>query len=179
MLLTYRHRTLLSVAISLAHEYRCFENYQQSLAPRCSQSERADQDWCKWLGVFLFLADENLALRLGQEPLLNESSRQIVTSQLSACFASCLEDSGSWESNFELYIELRKARELVHSLRKNGLENKTRILLADLENTQRSLNRWRRQHKSSANGISCAHSLYGKAHRGTGAMSPLHYWLEH
>jgi hypothetical protein len=166
------------VAISLAHEGRCFENCQQSLAPRCSENEKADEDWCKLLGVFLFLADENLALRLGQESLLIESSRRIVTSQLSAYFASCLEDSGLWESLFELYIELRKARELVHSLRRNGLENKTQNILANLEHIQRGLDRWRRQHASGANGISCARSLYVKTDRCAGATSPLHYWLD-
>ena len=143
------------MAISLAHEGRCFENSMQATPFACSENEKTDHEWSNLLCVFLFLADENLALRLGREPLLSESARQTVTSQLSASFASCLDDSFIWESTFELYIELRKARKLVHAMATNrrGGDNKPSNVLPTLEHIQRNLARWRRQHRKSVEGM--------------------------
>lgn len=146
------------MAISLAHEGRCFENSLQATPLTCSEVERVDHAWSKLLCVFLFLSDENLALRLGREPLLSDSARQTVMGQLSASFASCLDDSFIWESTFELYVELGKVRKLVHAMAANerGGESKPLNILPTLEHIQRNLARWRRQHKSGIEGMSKA-----------------------
>ncbi|KIV93928.1 hypothetical protein PV10_05102 [Exophiala mesophila] len=148
--------TLLSVAISLAHEGRCFENPLQHKSSACSETEKAEQEWTKLLCVFLFMADENLALRLGREPLLSESARQTVMTRLSASFASCLDDSFIWESTLELYIEHRKARQSIQALAtgRPGSEYESPNVLPTLEHIQRNLARWRRRHKTGIEGSS-------------------------
>ena len=96
--------------------------------------------------MFIYLADESLATRLGLEPLLPEKSKQIVKDRFATTFAESLPDSHLWESYFELSIETRKGREFLHSLKSPGASFSDLNLVHHLEHLRRALQRWRRQY---------------------------------
>ncbi|KAM0424161.1 hypothetical protein ACHAPT_010530 [Fusarium lateritium] len=135
---------LLSNAIALAHEGCCFEN--EAHAPSTTPSEAIRQEWSRLVCVFIYLADESLATRLGLEPLLPEKSRQVVKDRFSATFADSLPDSTLWEGYLELAAEARKGREFLHSLKKPGVSLPSLNLVPNLEHLRRALSRWRRQY---------------------------------
>ncbi|KAL7911701.1 hypothetical protein GGI35DRAFT_296457 [Trichoderma velutinum] len=171
-------RTLLSVAISLAHKARCFENSHQGSFQAQPLNQKADQDWPKVLGIFLFLADENLALRLGLEPLLSATARQVVIGRLSTSFASCLENSAMWESYFELYLIHGQARDLVHAFRKECAEKRTPDILSSLEHIERKLDRWKKQQSIDNDGTTTTKMWFMKANGYSEIITPLRYWLD-
>jgi hypothetical protein len=96
--------------------------------------------------VFLYLADENLAMRLGLHPLLPAQSAEVVKNRYSTTFASTLPNTALWESYYELSAETRKASLLLQSLKKGGLTLANVNLLPELEHIERALGRWKRQH---------------------------------
>lgn len=96
--------------------------------------------------MFIYLADEGLATRLGLEPLLPEKSRQVVKDRFATTFAESLLDSHLWEGYFELSIETRKGREFLHSLKARGGSFSDLDLVPHLERLRRALQRWRRQY---------------------------------
>ncbi|KAF7545561.1 hypothetical protein G7Z17_g9088 [Cylindrodendrum hubeiense] len=137
---------LLSNAIALAHEGCCFEYEPPSATTKMSEAETVRQEWSRLVCVFIYLTDEGLATRLGLEPLLPEKSRQVVRDQYSTTFADSLQDSMLWEGYFELFVEARKGREFLHSLKKTGASLSNQNLVPNLERLGRALNRWERQY---------------------------------
>lgn len=144
---------LLSNAIALAHEGCCFEYEAPSNTTTMSEAETIRQEWSRLVCVFIYLTDEGLATRLGLEPLLPEKSRQVVRDRYSTTFADSLQDSMLWEGYFELFVEARKGREFLHSLKKTGASLSNQNLVPNLEHLGRALNRWKRQyhHRHNAN----------------------------
>ncbi|EWY85906.1 hypothetical protein FOYG_10575 [Fusarium oxysporum NRRL 32931] len=138
--------SLLSNAIALAHEGCCFQH--ESLGSRVASSnlDSIKKEWNGLLCVFIYLADEGLATRLGLEPLLPEKSRQVVKDRFATTFAESLLDSHLWEGYFELSIETRKGREFLHSLKVRGGSFSDLDLVPHLERLRRALQRWRRQY---------------------------------
>lgn len=135
---------LLSTAIALAHEGCCFDN---DLQPASSEKEASRQQWNQLICVFIYLADEHLAMRQGLRPLLPEGLSEAVQNRFSTTFASLLPDSALWESYYDLYAETRKARTLFQSLKRAGWPTAANVdFLPDLEHIDRALGRWRRQH---------------------------------
>lgn len=111
-----------------------------------SEAETIRQEWSRLVCVFIYLTDEGLATRLGLEPLLPEKSRQVVRDRYSTTFADSLQDSMLWEGYFELFVEARKGREFLHSLKKTGASLSNQNLVPNLEHLGRALNRWKRQY---------------------------------
>ncbi|KAM5360960.1 hypothetical protein ACJZ2D_013414 [Fusarium nematophilum] len=142
---------LLSNAIALAHEGCCFEN--EGHTPSAPSAEAIRQEWSRLICVFIYLADEGLATRLGLEPLLPEKSRQVVKDRFSTTFADSLSDSTLWEGYFELAVEARKGREFLHSLKKMEASLSDLNLVPNLDHLRRALSRWKRQyqHRHDAN----------------------------
>ncbi|KAK3897543.1 hypothetical protein C8A05DRAFT_47887 [Staphylotrichum tortipilum] len=140
---------LLSTAIALAHEGGCFEYLDAqsgSGGPSGSPQEGWKQQWNQVICVFLHLADENLAMRLGLNPLLSKQSSEVIRSRYSTTFASILPDAEVWESYYDLSIETREASILLQSLKQSGLTLDNVNLLPELEHIERALVRWKRQH---------------------------------
>ncbi len=135
---------LLSTAIALAHEGGCFE-YLDVQSTSASQ-EGWKQQWNQVICVFLHLADENLAMRLGLNPLLSKQSSEVIRNRYSTTFASILPDAEVWESYYDLSIETREASILLQSLKQSGLTLDNANLLPELEHIERALVRWERQH---------------------------------
>ena len=105
------------------------------------------QQWNQLICVFIYLADEHLAMRLGLNPLLPEGSSEAVRNRFSTTFASLLPDSALWESYYDLHAETRKARTLFQSLKKAGWPTTANVdILPDLEHIERGLSRWRLHH---------------------------------
>lgn len=145
---------LLSTAIALAHEGCCFEYIDAQGAESPSDSPQqgpCKQQWNQLICVFLYLADENLAMRLGLNPLLSEQSSEVVRSRYSTTFASILPDTALWEAYYDLSAETRKASLLLHSLKQGGLTLANPNLLPELEHLERALGRWKRQHAACFN----------------------------
>ncbi|KAI9172838.1 d-lactate dehydrogenase [Paramyrothecium foliicola] len=145
---------LLSNAIALAQEGCCFESDQHGVSstselpsPVGSRKETFKKQWNQLICVFIYLADEHLAMRLGLNPLLAEEPNRMVRKRFSTTFASLLPNSAVWESYFDLFTEVRKARLLLQSLKRNwrptwaDADN-----LHELEHLDRALSRWKRQH---------------------------------
>ncbi|KAK0124480.1 hypothetical protein ONS95_009432 [Cadophora gregata] len=137
---------LLSNAIALAQEGCCFETEVEGQPSSQSEAAAAQKVWKRTICVFVYLADEHMALRLGLEPLLPEKSRRIVKDRFSKVFASALPNSELWESVFELTDEIRKARELLRTSKQPSSRLNSDELVAELEYVKRSLDRWKRQH---------------------------------
>ncbi|KAH6663274.1 hypothetical protein F5X68DRAFT_177918 [Plectosphaerella plurivora] len=135
---------LLSSAIALAQESRCFEQDSRELSGKLSTYESFKQEWNQIVCVFIHLADESLSVRLGLETLLPAKSIDAVRGRFSTSFASLLPESALWESYHELFLEARKARELLLSLKKSKAAIVARAVLPDLEHVDRGLSRWRR-----------------------------------
>ncbi|KAJ4129646.1 zinc finger transcriptional activator [Fusarium falciforme] len=136
---------LLANAIALAREGCYFEIETRSLLDSINNDKTANRDWAHVICVFIYLADEHLALRLDLEPLLPESSRKIVVHRLSKMFTRALPEKEHWESYFELTEEMRKAREYLHELKQTASRPYSYDLVPILEYTQRRLERWKRQ----------------------------------
>ncbi|KAJ4289993.1 zinc finger transcriptional activator [Collariella sp. IMI 366227] len=111
---------LLSTAIALAQEGCCFDYFdaQASTGPPASEQELCKQQWNQLICVFVYLADENLAMRLGLNPLLPERSSEVVRNRYSTTFAAILPDTALWESYYDLAAETKKATLLLESLKK-------------------------------------------------------------
>jgi len=141
---------LLSTAIALAHEGGCFEYLDaqsSSGGPPGSWSQEGwKQQWNQVICVFLHLADENLAMRLGLNPLLSKQSSDVIRSRYSTTFASILPDAEIWESYYDLSVETREASISLQSLKQGGLTLDNVNLLPELEHIERALIRWKRQH---------------------------------
>ncbi|KAF5006341.1 hypothetical protein FDECE_7269 [Fusarium decemcellulare] len=144
---------LLSSAIALAHEGCCFDNEAPGSSATPSSLDHIRKEWNRLICVFLYLADEGLATRLGLEPLLPEKARQAVKDRFSTTFADSLPDSMLWESYFELSIETGKGREFLYSLKKPGMSLSNLDLVPHLEHLRRALSRWKRQyyHRETTN----------------------------
>ncbi|RGP70109.1 d-lactate dehydrogenase cytochrome [Fusarium sporotrichioides] len=146
---------LLSNSIALAHEGSCFqvEQSNSSINASSSKSDSIKQEWNRLVCVFIHLADEGLATRLGLEPLLPEKSRQAVKERFALTFADSIPNGTVWESYFELSIEARKGRELLNSLRSEGTLHPESNLINYLDSLRRSLARWKRlyYHASDTN----------------------------
>jgi hypothetical protein len=141
---------LLSNAIALAQEGCCFDFDSQSPISSSQEGEEIPKhQWNQLLCVFIHLADENLATRLGLNPLLAQGSSDVVQHRFSATFGSILPDSALWESYFELSRETRKARMLLQSLKKGNQMTGNVDILAELEYIDRALSRWKRHHTYS------------------------------
>lgn len=135
---------LLSTAIALAQEGCCFDHDSQDSS---SERDTSREQWNQLVCVFIYLADEHLAMRLGLNTLLPKESTEAVRNRFSTTFASLLPDKAIWESYFELCLESKKARQLIQSLRKAGWPYAAKQnILPELEHIERSLSRWRRQH---------------------------------
>ncbi|KAG7291236.1 hypothetical protein NEMBOFW57_001248 [Staphylotrichum longicolle] len=148
---------LLSTAIALAHEGCCFEYIDAQGVDGPSDSPQTGpckQQWNQLICVFLYLADENLAMRLGLNPLLSEQSSEVVRSRYSTTFANILPDTALWEAYYDLSAETRKASLLLHSLKQGGLTLANPNLLPELEHLERALGRWKRQHAACFNSAS-------------------------
>jgi hypothetical protein len=144
---------LLSTAIALAHEGCCFDysDSHTSGGPAASEQDSLRQQWNQLICVFLYLADENLAMRLGLNPLLSAQSTEVVKSRYSTTFASTLPNTALWESYYELSAETRKASLLLQSLKQGGLTLANANLLPELEHIERALGRWKRQNVACFN----------------------------
>jgi hypothetical protein len=136
-------RMLLANSIALAQESCCFDDDYQvppslpELAPGALQMKL---EWNRSLCVFIYLADEHLALSLGLEPLLPEKQRQIVKDQFFRVFSSFnREDSEIWERSVELASHLARARELLSNGRGNGSNWRHEDIVPALGHIQRSL----------------------------------------
>ncbi|KAF5975828.1 ARO80-positive transcription regulator of ARO9 ARO10 [Fusarium coicis] len=138
--------SLLSNAIALAHEGCCFQNESSSSRFSHSNLDSVRKEWNGLLCVFLYIADEGLATRLGLEPLLPEKSRQIVKDRFATTFAESLPDSHLWEGYFELSIETRKGRDFLLSLKSRDGSFSNLDLVPHLERLRRGLHRWKRQY---------------------------------
>ncbi|KAL9565159.1 hypothetical protein ACKAV7_010804 [Fusarium commune] len=138
--------SLLSNAIALAHEGCCFQNESSSSRFASSGLDSIRKEWNGILCVFIYLADEGLATRLGLEPLLPEKSRQIVKDRFATTFTESLPDSHLWEGYFELSIETRKGRDFLLSLKSRDGSFSDLDLVPHLERLRRALHRWRRQY---------------------------------
>ncbi|KAF5586246.1 d-lactate dehydrogenase (cytochrome) [Fusarium pseudocircinatum] len=138
--------SLLSNAIALAHEGCCFQNESSSSRFSPSNLDSIRKDWNTLLCVFIYLADEGLATRLGLEPLLPEKSRQIVKDRFATTFTESLPDNHLWEGYFELSIETRKGRDFLLSLKSRDGSISNLDLVPRLERLRRGLHRWKRQY---------------------------------
>ncbi|KAF5686195.1 positive transcription regulator of ARO9 ARO10 [Fusarium denticulatum] len=138
--------SLLSNAIALAHEGCCFQNESSSSRFSPSNLDSVRKEWNGLLCVFIYLADEGLATRLGLEPLLPEKSRQIVKDRFATTFTESLPDSHLWEGYFELSIETRKGRDFLLSLKSRDGSFSNLDLVPHLERLRRGLHRWKRQY---------------------------------
>ncbi|KAK4150204.1 hypothetical protein C8A00DRAFT_46358 [Chaetomidium leptoderma] len=145
---------LLSNAIALAHEGCCFDSLDAQSSggsPASSEQEGFRQQWNQLICVFLYLADENVAMRLGLNPLLSQQSTEVVRNRYSTTFASILPNTALWESYYDLSAETRKAGLLLQSLKQGGLTLANVNLLPELQHIERALGRWRRQHAACFN----------------------------
>ena len=139
---------MLSNAIALAQEGCCFETENQgptSYTENISEYSRAKQEWNHTLCVFIYLADESLAMRLGLDTQLPERQRQVVRDRFSNVFSSSLRDIDLWESFFDLAAELTKARKLLSTLKQSNSNYRSDNIIPVLEQMKRSLDRWKRQ----------------------------------
>ncbi|EXA28431.1 hypothetical protein FOVG_19963 [Fusarium oxysporum f. sp. pisi HDV247] len=136
---------LLANAIALAREGCCFELETPGLLDSMDNHKTVNRDWARVICVFIYLADEHLALRLDLEPLLPETSRKIVVDRFSKVFTRSLPEKEHWESYFELTEEMRKAREYLHELKKTASRPYHYDLVPALVHTQRRLECWKRQ----------------------------------
>ena len=141
-------RMLLCNAIGLAQDGCFFELDTPSYAtPTTSSSDDSlKQQWNQILCVFLYLADEHLATRLGLDALLAEKANDAVRSRFSMTFANNLPDGPLWESYYEMSLEVGKARDLLKSTRYRNFAPGVAKLLPELQHIDRALNRWERQH---------------------------------
>lgn len=144
---------LLSNAIALAQEGCCFDWDPASFPSSASGHEAFKQQWNQLICVFLYLADESLATRLGLDTLLPDKASNVVRSRFSVTFASLIPDGALWESYYDLSTEIRKARELLLSMKKGGSALSNAKLLPELQHIDRALSRWRRQHAYSGSGM--------------------------
>ena len=141
-------RMLLCNAIGLAQDGCCFEldtPHYATPAP-LSSDESLKQQWNQILCVFLYLADESLATRLGLDALLAEKANDAVRSRFSMTFANNLPDGALWESYYEISLEVGKARDLLKFTRYRNSAPDVAKLLPELQHIDRALNRWKRQH---------------------------------
>ncbi|KAF4952429.1 hypothetical protein FSARC_12646 [Fusarium sarcochroum] len=138
--------SLLSNAISLAHEGCCFQSESSNSSSASSSQDSVRKEWNRLICVFIYLADESLATRLGLEPLLPEKSRQTVENQFSSTFAKTLPDATVWEGYLALSIKTQKGRELLHSLKVADALSSDRNLVANLRNLQLGLDSWKQQY---------------------------------
>ncbi|EWG53354.1 hypothetical protein FVEG_17098 [Fusarium verticillioides 7600] len=147
--------SLLSNAIALAHEGCCFHSESSSSRFVPSNRDSVRKEWNGLLCVFIYLADESLATRLGLEPLLPEKSRQIVKDRFATTFTEFLPDSHLWEGYYELSIETRKGRDFLLSLKSRDGSLSNLDLVPQLERLRRALHRWRRQyyHQEDVNSL--------------------------
>ncbi|KAF5615100.1 ARO80-positive transcription regulator of ARO9 and ARO10 [Fusarium sp. NRRL 52700] len=147
--------SLLSNAIALAHEGCCFNNESSSSRFAPSNLDSIRKEWNGLLCVFIYIADESLATRLGLEPLLPEKSRQIVKDRFATTFTESLPDSQLWEGYFELSIETQKGRDFLLSLKTRDGSVTNLDLLPHLERLRRALHRWKRQyyHQDDVNSL--------------------------
>ncbi|KAG9257399.1 uncharacterized protein F5Z01DRAFT_385094 [Emericellopsis atlantica] len=141
-------RMLLCNATGIAQDGCCFELDSPSYATPTSSSsdESLKQQWNQLLCVFLYLADETLATRLGLDTLLAEKATDAVRSRFSITFANDLPDGALWESYYELSLELGKARDLLKSTRHRNDAPDVAKLLPELQHVDRALHRWKSQH---------------------------------
>ncbi|KAH8703489.1 hypothetical protein BGW36DRAFT_287786 [Talaromyces proteolyticus] len=134
---------LLSTAISLAQEIGCLGD-EQVLAQASSRglSERSSvrKEWTRLLCTFIRLTDEALALRLRLEPQL-ASSCSVEIDRL----ASSLIADGLSESAVDLAPHMRKARELLHSWRKNQQGTGPVVPITAWDSFKRGLDCWERK----------------------------------
>lgn len=136
---------LLANAIALAQEGCCFEVEAPGLSECINNDKAVKRDWTHVICVFIYLADEHLALRLDLEPLLPEASRRIIVDRRSKVFTCTLPEKEHWESYFELTEEMRKSREYLRELKQIASRPyKYELLMPVLEHTQRRLERWKR-----------------------------------
>ena len=98
-------RMLLSSAIALAQEACCFDYESHGAAAASSDHETLRRQWNQLICVFIYLADEHLAIRLGLGPLLPERPSEAVRSRFPTTFASLLPDSAVWEIYYDLCTE--------------------------------------------------------------------------
>ncbi|KAF5573955.1 ARO80-positive transcription regulator of ARO9 ARO10 [Fusarium pseudoanthophilum] len=138
--------SLLSNAIALAHEGCCFQNESSHSRFSPSNLDSVRKEWNVLLCVFIYLADEGLATRLGLEPLLPEKSRQIVKDRFAATFTESLPDSHLWEGYHELSIETRQGRDFLLSLKSRDGSFTNLDLVPHLERLRRGLHRWKRMY---------------------------------
>ncbi|KAK2596171.1 zinc finger transcriptional activator [Conoideocrella luteorostrata] len=131
-------RSLLSNAVSIAHERRCFELDAAHPFNPMSKSDNHKQEWKILVSVFIYLTDEMLATRLGLEPLLPEKSRRVVQDRMVASFTRTIPHCMLWESYFELSLEARKGRDILHTLKRSTLVIPTHDLVLEMENLSRS-----------------------------------------
>src|SRR5688572_5932579 len=142
---------LLSTAIAMVQE-GCYFDYDSLPAGKIKTTEASDsevlrQQWNQLIGVFIYLADEHLTMRLELGSLLPEGPGEAVRNRFSTTFASLLPDSALWESYYDLFAETKKARTLLQSLKKTGWPATSSVdILPELEHIDRSLSRWRRQY---------------------------------
>ncbi|KAF5553733.1 ARO80-positive transcription regulator of ARO9 ARO10 [Fusarium phyllophilum] len=145
--------SLLSNAIALAHEGCCFHNESSSSRFIPSNLDSVRKEWNGLLCVFIYLADEGLATRLGLEPLWPEKSRQIVKDRFATTFTESLPDSHLWEGHFELSMETRKGRDFLLSLKSRDGSFSNLDLVPHLERLRRGLHRWKRQYYDQDGGF--------------------------
>ncbi|KAK5026394.1 zinc finger transcriptional activator [Exophiala sideris] len=138
-------RILLSTAIALAEETCCFVEDHASLGTSTLSSPtrvRPNKAWNNILHVFIYLADENIALRVGLEPLLSHSRQNNIRD----CLARTPLEEDLWESVIELTEHMGNGRELLRDWRQCASGNRTDDVVGPLQRIKRGLERWKRQH---------------------------------
>jgi hypothetical protein len=133
---------LLSTAIALAKEIGCL-NDEAVLAQASSrgESERTSirKEWTCLLRTFIHLTHEALALRLRLEPQLASSGSVEIDRH-----ASNITLDGVFESMVDLAPHMHKARELLHSWRKNQQDTGPAVPSVAWESFKRGLDSWER-----------------------------------
>src|SRR5688572_27890949 len=136
---------LLANAIALAREGCCFETEAPGLLDPMDDHRIVNRDWARVICVFIYIADENLALRLDIDPMLTETARKNTVDKFSKVFTYSLPEKEHWESYFELTEEIKKVRESLQELKKTASKPYNYDMVPALVYTQRRLERWKRQ----------------------------------
>lgn len=151
---------LLSTAIALAEETCCFDD--ENIAPHpvpqgIHEDLSISGEWSRSLSLFLQLASENLALRLGLDPLLPQDERHDLRDRLPQDLAA----DNYWEGVVDLMEITSRARGQLQAGRKREPTTRLNETLLFLRRTSRALERWRKQNNMDSIGRSIASLRFG------------------
>lgn len=133
---------LLSTGVALAQEIGCFgenETLRQTDSEESDERMRVQKEWKALLQNFIRLTDEGLALRLRVEPHFAGSGFKSIDHRSSELLSENIV-----KSTIDLAPHMRRARELLHSWRRNQQGIGPAVPIAAWETFKQGLDSWER-----------------------------------